>query len=310
MIKQSLFIRNLILVVFTTLLGQLEIKAQQDPQYTQYMYNTMSVNSAYAGQRDVLSIVGLYRTQWVGIDGAPKTLTFGIHSPLKNDRLGLGLNAVSDQLGPARETNIDLNFSYTIPVDNKGLELSFGVKGGIHSLDLNWSKGNFQNPDAVFNENVNLLSPVLGAAMYLHSNKWYVGASVPNIVKTDHYSDFTESVATERLHYFLIGGYVFDVNEDVKIKPAVLVKGVSGAPLIADVSINVLLKDMLTLGLAYRWDDSVSCLIGFQINRGLYAGYAYDLTTTGLNNYNNGSHEIMLRFELQQLGKIISPRFF
>lgn len=310
MIHTSSYIKGFILIVFTALLS-FEIQAQQDPQYTQYMYNTMSVNAAYAGQRDVLSATALYRTQWVGIDGAPKTLTFGIHSPLRNDRLGLGLNIVSDQLGPAEETNIDLNLSYSIPVNESGdLELSFGLKGGLHLLDTDWSKGRFQNPDRLFNENVNLISPTLGAALYLHSDRWYLGLSVPNILNTEHYDDFQESIATERLHYFLIGGYVFDLSERTKLKPAFFVKGVSGAPIIADLSVNALFNDKFTLGLAYRWDDSFSGLAGFQINKGLFIGYAYDATTTALNNYTSGTHEIMLRFELQQIGRILSPRFF
>jgi type IX secretion system PorP/SprF family membrane protein len=310
MIVQSSLTKSLILVVFATLLS-LEMNAQQDPQYTQYMYNTMSVNSAYAGQRDVLSITGLYRTQWVGIDGAPKTITFGAHTPLRNNRMGLGLNMVSDKLGPASETNVDLNFSYTIPIDDfTSTELSFGVKGGLHLLDTDWSKGVFQNPDVLFNDNLNLISPTVGAGLYLHSEQWYLGFSVPNFFTTEHYNDIQESVATERLHYYLIGGYVFDINRNTKLKPAILVKGVSGAPLIADLSLNALFNDKLTLGLGYRWDDSISGLAGFQINEGLFIGYAYDLTTTGLNNYNSGSHEIMLRFELQQVGKILTPRFF
>ena len=199
MIQKSSFIKSSILV-FITLLS-LKSVAQQDPQYTQYMYNTMSVNPAYAGQRDVLSASGLYRTQWVGIDGAPKTVTFGIHSPLENNRLGLGLNIVSDQLGPATETSMDANFSYTIPMDILGeTELSFGVKAGLNLLDTDWSKGIYRNPDAAFNENVNLISPTLGAGLYLHSNSWYVGLAVPNFITTDRYDDFQESVATERMH--------------------------------------------------------------------------------------------------------------
>ena len=309
MIQKSSLIKSLILVFFTLL--SIYVSAQQDPQYTQYMYNTMSVNPSYAGQREVLSATALYRTQWVGIDGAPKTLTFGIHTPLENNRLGLGLNIVSDQLGPATETSMDANFSYTIPMDILGeTEFSFGVKGGFHLLDTDWSKGIYRNPDVAFNENVNLFSPTLGAGLYLHSNDWYVGLAVPNFITTNHYDDFQESLATERMHYFLIGGYVFDVSYNTKLKPAFLVKAVNGAPLIADLSINALIDDTLTLGVAYRWDDSVSGLVGFQVSDELYIGYAYDLTTTNLNNYNSGSHEIMLRFELRSVGKILSPRFF
>jgi type IX secretion system PorP/SprF family membrane protein len=310
MIQKSLLIKSLILIVFTTLLS-VEAIAQQDPQYTQYMYNTMSVNPAYAGQRDVLSITALYRTQWVGIDGAPKTLTFGAHSPLRNERIGLGLNIVSDRLGPVNETNIDANISYTLPLDDTNdLQLSFGLKAGIHMLNADWSRGRYNLTDSFFNENINLTSPTIGSGAYLHSKKWYLGLSVPNMLNTNHYDDFTESIATERLHYFLIGGYVFDLNDNTKLKPAFLVKGVAGAPLIADLSLNALFNDKFTLGLAYRWDDSISGLAGFQINPGLFIGYAYDATTTGLNNYNSGTHEIMLRFELQQIEKFLSPRFF
>ncbi|OUR92163.1 hypothetical protein A9Q87_06670 [Flavobacteriales bacterium 34_180_T64] len=310
MIQQSSLMRSLILVVFTALLS-LDINAQQDPQYTQYMYNTMTVNPGYAGQRDVLSVTGLYRTQWVGIDGAPKTMTFGLHTPLRNERIGLGLNVVNDQLGPANETYFDVNFSYSIRVNESGnTKLSFGVKGGFHLLNTDWSEGIYQNPDSAFSENLNLFSPTVGAGLYMHSNKWYLGLSVPNFITTKHYDDFQESIAAERLHYFLIGGYVFDLSENTKLKPAFLAKVVSGAPLIADLSLNALFNDKLTLGMAYRWDDSVSGLAGFQLNEGLFIGYAYDLTTTNLNNYNNGTHEIMLRFELQTVGRILSPRFF
>ena len=310
MIHKSSFIKSLFLVVFILLMS-VETSAQQDPQYTQYMYNTMSVNGAYAGQRGVLSATALYRTQWVGIEGAPKTVTFGIHTPLRNDRIGLGLNIVSDQLGPAQETSIDANVAYTIPLDERDeLKLSFGIKAGLHILDTDWSKGLFRNPDRVFNENINLISPTVGVAWYLHSEKYYLGLSVPNAIATSHYDDFQESIATERVHYYVIGGYVFDLSGNTKLKPAFLVKGVSGAPLIADLSVNALFNDKFTLGLAYRWEDAISGLLGFQINPGLFIGYAYDLTTTGLNNYNSGSHEIMLRFELQEIGRLISPRFF
>jgi type IX secretion system PorP/SprF family membrane protein len=284
--------------------------AQQDPQYTQYMYNTMSVNPGYAGQRDVLSITGLYRTQWVGINGAPKTQSFGIHSPLANDKIGLGLSIVNDKLGPASETFFNGNFSYSIKIDDKETELSFGLNAGFHLLSTDWSKGKFQNPDSAFNENINLFSPIIGAGLYLHSSKWYLGLSVPNFITTEHYDDFQESIAVERLHYYAIGGFVIDVNERTKLKPAFLVKAVSGAPLIADLSLNALFNDKITFGVAYRWDDSLAGIIGFQVSEEFYLGYAYDYTTTNLSNYNSGSHEIMLRFELQRLGKILSPRFF
>ena len=288
----------------------LEVCSQQDSQYTQYIYNTMSVNSAYTGQRDVLSYSGLYRTQWVGIDGAPKTLTFGIHSPLKNENLGMGISIVSDQLGPIREDYINLNFSYTIRL-NRSTELSFGLKGGLHNLSSDFSRGNsFQNTDVAFNENISLFSPTIGAGLYLHSSRGYLGLSAPNFLTTEHYNDYKESLASERLHFFLIGGYVFNIDNDIKLKPAFLIKAVSGAPLIADLSINAMFNNRFVFGLAYRWDDSLSGLTGLQVNKTLFIGYAYDYNTSIGNKYTGGTHEVMLRFELQQINKILSPRFF
>lgn len=298
------------LVVLAVLLMVNTSFAQQNPQYTQYMYNTMTVNPGYTGQRDALSITGLYRTQWMGIDGAPKTQTLGIHSPLRNEKIGVGLSLVNDKLGPTSETYLDANFSYTIEMNDTGVELSFGLKGGFHLLDADWNKGRYQNSETLFNENMSLFSPTIGTGVYVHSNDWYLGLSVPNFITTQHYDDYQESLAAERFHYYLIGGYVLNVSETTRLKPAFLVKAVSGAPIIADLSLNALFKEKLTLGLAYRWDDSLSGLAGFQISDELYIGYSYDYTTTNLNNYNSGTHEIMLRFELQQIGRMISPRFF
>jgi type IX secretion system PorP/SprF family membrane protein len=308
MIHKSQFQKGLVAIVFTVFsaIGL----AQQDPQFTHYMYNTLSVNPAYAGQRETLSVVGLHRSQWVGVDGAPQTQTFSIHSPLRNERVGLGLNIVSDALGPARETFVDANFSYTIPLNENDLKLSFGVKGGLHMLDTDWSKGIFRDPDVAFNENLNLISPMVGAGLYMHTRKWYLGVAVPNFLETDHYDDFQESVATERMHFYAIGGYVFNLSETTEFKPAFLVKATAGAPIIADFSANFWFQKKLTAGLAWRWDDSVSALVGFQVTPGMFIGYGYDLTTTGLNNYNSGSHEITLRFEVKKIGRILSPRFF
>ncbi|MDB4300962.1 type IX secretion system membrane protein PorP/SprF [Flavobacteriaceae bacterium] len=297
-------------LIFIGILTSLEVCSQQDSQYTQYIYNTMSVNSAYTGQRDVLSYTGLYRTQWVGIDGAPKTLTFGIHSPLKNENLAMGISIVSDQLGPIREDYINLNFSYTIRL-NRSTELSFGLKGGLHNLSSDFSRGNsFQNTDVAINENISLFSPTVGAGLYLHSTRGYLGLSTPNFLTTEHYNDYKDSLASERLHLFLIGGYVFNIDNNIKLKPAFLIKAVSGSPLIADLSINAMFNNRFVFGLAYRWDDSLSGLTGLQVNKTLFIGYAYDYNTSMGYNYTGGTHEVMLRFELQQINKILSPRFF
>lgn len=309
MIHKSSLIKGLIVLVFT-LISTISF-AQQDPQYTHYMYNTLSVNPAYAGQRETLSIVGLHRSQWVGIDGAPQTQSLSIHSPLRNERIGLGLNIVKDALGPATESFIDANFSYTIPLNAHDLKLSFGAKGGLHILDTDWSKGRFRDQtDLTFRDNLNLISPMIGAGLYMHTRKWYLGLAVPNFIETEHYDDYEQSTATERMHFYFIGGYVFNINETTELKPAFMLKGVSGAPIIADVSANFWYQKKITLGLAWRWDDSVSALAGFQITPGMFVGYSYDMTSTGLNNYNSGTHEVTLRFEVKRVGRILSPRFF
>lgn len=285
--------------------------AQQDAQYTQYMYNTINVNPAYAGSRGVMSIFGLHRTQWVGLDGAPVTNAVSINTPLNNSNLGLGVSLVNDRIGPTSENQFSADLSYTIQT-NDTYKLSFGIKatGNLFSLDVN--KLNPVDATDPSLQNIgNQFSPNFGAGVYLHSDKLYLGLSVPNFLQDTKYSDNSVSVYKERLNYYAIGGYVFDISSGVKFKPAFMTKIVTGSPLQLDLSGNFLIQDKLTLGVAYRWDAAVSALAGFQITDGLFIGYGYDLETTKLRRYNSGSHEIFLRFELfNKYSKMVSPRFF
>ena len=299
-------------IAFLFLFISIKSNAQQDPGYTQYMYNPMTVNSAYAGSTGVLEAVLIHRSQWVGIDGAPSTQAFAIHTPLANERVGLGFSAVNDNLGPSNEIYLDGNFSYTLPL-SYDVKLALGVKAGARVLNVDWSKGRYYDgTDVLLNTNIdNKITPSVGAGAYLYSDKWYVGASVPSFIRGDYYDDVQESVNIERLHYYLMAGYVFDISEGLKFKPAMLARGVNGAPISLDVSANFLIQDTFTIGAGYRWDDSVSVLAGFQINKNFFIGYSYDYTTTDLNKYNDGSHEILLRFQLSpKTNQIKSPRFF
>ena len=306
----------LVLILFIVLFNSLSY-GQQDAQYTQYMYNTISVNPGYAGSRDVLSLTGLYRTQWVGLEGSPKTMTFSGHSPLKNEKLGIGVSIVRDQIWVQDETYIDIDFSYTINTSANG-QLAFGIKAGAHLLNIDFAKTSPENTtddDFDLSNNVdNKFSPNVGFGIYYHTDKFYLGYSAPTLLRTNYYEDDVSSVsylAKDRVNHYVIAGYVFDLNASLKLKPAVLFKAVQGAPLQADLSGNLLLNEKLTLGLAYRWDAALSGLVGFQISEGLMIGYAYDWETTELNNYNSGSHEIFLRFEfISSKDGIISPRFF
>ncbi|MBL4746267.1 MAG: type IX secretion system membrane protein PorP/SprF [Flavobacteriaceae bacterium] len=286
------------------------LQAQQDPQYTQYMYNTMSVNPAYAGTSGVFRIIGLHRSQWVNLEGAPKTQTLGVDTSL-GKRTGLGINIINDIRGPARETYFDANFSYTIPT-GVHTSLSFGLKAGARLFNVDFSKGTSEQQGDPNLQNIDSkILPSFGAGIYLHHDtKWYLGLSVPNVLTSDYYNDNLQRVAEEQLHFFLIGAYVFDLTDAVKFKPAFLGKAVNGAPLSVDFSANFLIHNRLTLGVAYRWDDAVSALAGIQVNQGLFIGYGYDYTTSELKNVSNGSHELMLRFDFVRKGRIKSPRFF
>lgn len=286
--------------------------AQQEPQYTQYMYNTMSVNPAYAGSTGTTEAALLYRSQWVGISGAPQTQSFSIHSPLRNEKIGLGLSVVNDKIGPSDELYFDGNFSYSIPLGYEK-RLAFGLKAGARMLNIDWSKGRYYDSDDVLlNQNINnQMKLAVGAGVYYYTDKWYVGLSVPSFMRSNYYDDVQESIDYDRLHYYLIGGYVFDLNPNLKFKPAFLVKAVSGAPVTADVSANFMIQEKFVIGGSYRTDDSVSILAGFQVAPSFYLGYAFDYTVSQLNKYNDGSHEIILRYQfVQKQSKIKSPRFF
>lgn len=286
-------------------------KAQQNPEYTQYMYNTITINPGYTGSPGVLEANLLLRSQWVGIDGAPRTGTLGVHSPI-SDKIGLGLNVIADKIGPSTETSASGNFSYTLNLGYKA-KLAFGLKAGARVLNVDWSKGRYlDSNDVLLNNNIsNKIMPLIGAGLYLYGEKWYLGASVPNFIKQDYYDDIQESVMADKLHYYLIGGYVFDITDGLKFKPSAMLKAVSGAPLAADLSANFLIQEKVTLGASYRWDDSVSAMAGLQFLDHFFIGYAFDYSTTKLNKYNDGTHEIILRFQLPPKSSAIkSPRFF
>ncbi len=289
--------------------------AQQEPQFTQYMYNTQAINPAYAGSRGSLSILGLYRTQWVGLEGSPETINFSLNSPIGIQGVGIGVGAVRDHIGPIEASQITADISYTLPLNDRGTKLAFGMKAGLNIMDIDGRKLTWYDPDDPQYGFViqNKSRPVIGAGFFLYNEHWYIGISTPNFLTTSYYDDVKVSVYNSRGHFYLHGGYVFDLHEDLKLKPAFVLKAVGGAPLSADLSLNALFMNTFNVGAGYRWDanSSFNAMAGFQVTRKLLLGYAYDFQTGDLAHYNKGSHEIFLRFELGTLLKPkVNPRFF
>ncbi|MFS4455850.1 type IX secretion system membrane protein PorP/SprF [Maribacter sp. 2304DJ31-5] len=319
---------GLLLLVFLLLFSFVEVSGQKEPQYTQYMYNIGSFNPAYVGSVISPEITALYRAQWIDIPGSPRTIRLGANIPLNNEKHGLGFNVVNDQLGPVTQTYFDLAYSFQINLSSNTL-LSFGVDAGGSALNVDFSKGTFENPGEPIldRETINRFYPTVGAGLFLYSDNWYLGASVPNFLTEGIYNDDVASVVEDRLQFNFIGGYVFGLSDNLKFKPAFLINSLQGSPININVSANFLISDAFTAGVSYRVDNAFSGLAGFQVSQGTYIGYSYDYNTNLLGDFNNGSHEIILKFFLGKGGEnktdkakrkelkdkpkqIDSPRFF
>jgi len=306
--------KRLIIIIVVFILGFENSNAQQLPQFTQYMYNTIAINPAYAGSREVLSIVGLNRNQWGGFDGGPQTQTLSIHSPLRNEKVGLGLSLINDKSGFENFTYVYADFSYTIKA-TEDLKVSFGLKGGMTYYKLAEELYNLTevNQDSYFDEKLNRWNSNFGAGILLHSDKWYLGLSVPKLINHDLNND-TEYAALETVHYYGIGGYVFDLNRNLKLKPSFMVKYTKGAPFSTDLTANFLFDEKFWLGGSYRINGkqrAIGALADFQVSEQFRVGYTYEIPTGEIRPYTSGSHEILLMYEFKYTkGKMKSPRYF
>lgn len=275
-------------------------QAQKEPQYTQYMYNIGSFNPAYVGTTETAEIMALYRAQWLSVPGAPRTIRVGTNLPFSNEKMGMGFNVVSDQIGPSTQTYVDLAYSYQFNVSETA-KLSFGMDVGGSFLNVDFAKGTFENPGEPIlgREKINRFYPTIGAGLFLYGeDTWYLGASIPNFLTDGIYNDDVATIVEDKVQFNFIGGYVFDLSENLKFKPAFLLNYINGAPLNSNVSANFLFNERLTLGASYRIDNAFSGLAGFQIGSGTFIGYAYDYNTNALGQFNSGSHEVILKFYL------------
>jgi len=300
------------------LTAYLQVTAQQDPNYTQYMYNMSVINPAYAGSKESLSGGLLYRKQWVDIEDAPTTGTFFLHSPVGR-KVGLGLSVINDKIGPVEETNIYADFSYTLNLGGEH-NLAFGLKTGatFHQVGLFSDIGNGNVPDAddpAFSEDINNTYLNIGAGIFYYTEKYYLALSVPNMLKSKHLdiNRDGESIrfGTEALHYFLTGGYVFDLSPDTKFKPFFMVKSAFSAPVSFDLSTNFLFFNKFEIGATYRLEDSFGGMVNYAITPNLRIGYAYDHIVSDLKVATPSSHEVILLFDLNFPKKVSqSPRYF
>lgn len=289
--------------------------AQQDPQFTQYMYNMSLINPAYAvDELGQLNTGLIYRNQWAGMEGAPETVNFFAHTPL-TDRLEVGVSMVHDEIGDIlKENNVYADVAYVLPV-SPSTKLSLGVKGGFTFFDADLTSLSTTDPGDPAMQNISESFPNFGLGAYFFADNYYLGVSAPNVFTSKHLENESgiAGLAEENIHYFLTGGYVFDLNPNLKFKPAFMARGVEGAPLSVDVTANFLLNNQIEAGIGYRLGDAVSGLVNFRITPDLRIGYAYDYTTSNLGRFNDGTHEIMVLFDLGlglSKGYDKSPRFF
>jgi type IX secretion system PorP/SprF family membrane protein len=291
------------------------------------MYNIGSFNPAYVGSVASPEIAALYRAQWIDIPGAPRTIRIGANLPMSNGKHGFGLNVVNDQLGPVTQTYFDLSYSFQVNLSAETY-LSFGLDVGGSALNVDFSKGTFENPgEPLNNQMISNFYPTIGAGLFMYSDDWYLGASAPNFLTEGIYNDEVATVVDDRLQFNFIGGYVFGLSENLKFKPAFLINAISGNPVNINVSANFLISDKFTAGVSYRVNNAFSGLAGFQVAPSTFIGYSYDYNTNLLGDFNNGSHEIIVKFYLGTTGEnrsnkvkdkelknkpkqIDSPRFF
>lgn len=277
----------------------LQSKAQQVPQFSQYMYNMISYNPAYAGSREFMVVNLLNRNQWVGVEGAPVTQTLSAHTGIPNSNVGVGMSFINDKLGYEQTTYAFADVSYRITLDRyERYSLTFGLKGGFkkYSLDDELLSDPSTDMDPFINEMNFKWQPNFGIGAYFRGENWYMGLSAPKLLIDDNNNEF---LYIDRRSYFLNGGYLMDINPSLKFKPSFLLKYTDGAPLSLDLTTMFFMNENLWLGVSYRIKDAVGAIVNFKVANGLSVGYAYDYITSDLNASNYGSHELMLNYEFE-----------
>lgn len=302
------------LIITVLMLGAMKMYAQQDVMVSQYMFNGLFLNPAYSGTHDYVSSSFLSRMQWLNFNGAPKTSILAIDGPLAEKKMGWGLIVANDKIGVTNQTDIYGNYAYFLKVGPG--KLGFGIKAGVSQYTskvgdlIVWD----ENDPSFTGTKQSALIPKFGFGTYYYTEKWYAGFSVPALIAYDKNKDFSMSMEQSsaiRKHYYLTGGYVFQAGEKFKIKPSLLLKHQTAAPVQADINFSLMYMDMISLGASYRTNDAVVVMAEYQANKRFRIGYAFDITTSMLANYSSGTHEIMIGFDFgKEIIKTKTPRFF
>lgn len=288
------------------------LRGQQESMYTNFLFNKLSINPAYAGSHGALSLTGLSRLQWVGVEGAPATYSIIGHTPIISKNIGLGFSLISDHIGPINKNNLQTDYSFTIQT-SQTTRLAFGLKASLNHFNGKLTELDIvDKADMAFAQDItSSIKPNFGFGLYFHAERWYVGASAPRLIENEYLKETSAVLGAETRHYFLLAGYVLDINDNVKFKPAGLLRAVEGSPLSFDVSANFLFSDLLWAGLSYRHQESVAMVLKMKISDQLDFGYSYDYGITGISTYATGSHEILISYLfVYNKNNIYSPRYF
>ena len=310
-------IKKIKILGLTAALGLLNTaSAQQEIQNSFYMFNGSVLNPAYAGSRDALSVVADYRNQWSGWKGAPVTTAVTLHTPLVNESIGVGINAVSDKIGPTNKTALFADFAYRIRLNKANDRLCFGLRAGADLIRNDFSNlavNDAADPSVLASNttNFNTNSPNFGAGIYYYGKRHFIGLTAPKILANELSKDPTFSNSKQALHYYLIAGYVFKLNSLWDLKPGAAVKYTANAPLSIDGNISLLFNNLIWFGLMYRYNAAAGANVVFNVTPQLRIGYAFDYSITSMGKYNPGTHEVMLGFDFLQKNKALkSPRYF
>lgn len=304
--------KRLVIILLLGLSASLKIYSQYFPVYSQYMMNGLTINPAYAGSRDVFSLTAMSRHQWVGFEGAPTIYSLGVHMPLRNEKVALGLIVNNESVGIENSTGLYGNYAYRVRLGNG--KLAFGLKAGFDFAREQLDKITLHDPNsdmAFETAKESLFLPNFGFGMYFSNFNYFVGLSVPSFLNYDSNGKIAKP-GLNSYNLLLTGGYLLRVSDIFKIKPSTLLKYKCQAPMQYDINLNFIFfkNDLLWVGASYRNKESIVGLIEIQVSRKFRLGYSYDYSIGPLKGYNNGSHEIMIRYEWRDKIDTLNPLYF